>query len=85
MKYNLSVKRPSNKYREIDDYIKDGNKIFIKDIFKFGFSCPMKSLHSACLRLNVNLKKVNDNYYIKQDGDYLPNNYVHTFRRVKNW
>lgn len=59
------IKYPRNKYIELKKYISDGDKIFRKDVIKMGFNRVEVTLYNYCKRNKLTLRKVNEEYWIK--------------------
>lgn len=60
-----NIIRPYDKYKELRKYIMDGDKIFRKDIIRMGFNRVDVTLYNYCLRYKLTLRKVNEDYWIK--------------------
>lgn len=80
--YNQKIAYPrSDKYKILDEYVKNNDVIKISELPPF--TNRLKSLHSACIRLNTCLVKRNDYVYEKVDGKYTKKDYIYKFRRIK--
>jgi hypothetical protein len=57
--------RPHDKYKELQKYIADGDRIYRKDVIKMGFNRIELTLYNYCKKNKLTLRKVNEEYWIK--------------------
>lgn len=71
----------SNKYKILDEYIETNDIIKLSEMPEF--ANKIKSLHSACLRLNICLKRIDNYTYKKLGSGYWKKDYIYEFKRRK--
>lgn len=57
--------RPKSKITLLDEYIKDGEKVFRLDINKIGYRDADKTIYEYCLKHNIKMEKINPLLWIK--------------------
>ena len=76
MYQSQKIIRPHDKYKELRSYMSSGNKFFRKDIIKMGFNRVDVTLYNYCNRTKLKIRKVNDEYWERDDKatliDILP-------------
>ena len=57
--------KPYDKYKKLRKYITDGDYVYRKVIEAFGFKEVEKTLYNYCTRNKLKLRKINDDYWVK--------------------